>query len=88
MEKEFAFSLLVSIFYGILKFVEMKYIEKEWKSVKLLVRDIIMVMISSFVGIVIFVQYHQSFSNFFSVITDNVMLDTTNTKVYTDMPSF
>lgn len=88
MEKEFAFSLLVSIFYGILKFVEMKYIEKEWKSVKLLVRDIIMVMISSFVGAVIFVQHHQSFSNFFSVITDNVMLDTTNTKVYTDMPSF
>ena len=88
MEKEIAFSLLVSIFYGIFKFIEMKYIEKEWKPVKLIVRDVIMVMISSFVGAIIFVQYHQSFSNFFSVITDNVMLDTSNTKVYTDSPSF
>jgi hypothetical protein len=88
MEKEVAFSLLVSVFYGIFKFVEMKYIEKEWKPIKVIVRDILMVMVSSFAAAIIFVQYHQSFSNFFSVITDNVMLDTSNTKVYTDMPSF
>jgi|TARA_B110000285_G_scaffold198220_1_gene230509 hypothetical protein len=88
MEKEFVFSLIVLLFYGTFKFVEMKYIEREWKSLKLLVRDIVMVFASSFIGAIIFVRYHQSFSNFFSVITDNVMLDTTNTKVYTDMPSF
>lgn len=88
MEKEFAFSLIVSLFYGIFKFIEMKYIEREWKSIKLLVRDIVMVMISAFISAFIFVRYHQSFSNFFSVLTDNVMLDTTNTSVYTDTPSF
>jgi hypothetical protein len=88
MEKEFAFSLLVLLFYSVFKFVEMKYIEREWKPLKLLIRDGLIVFVSSLASAVIFIQYHQSFSNFFNVITDNKMLDTSNTKVYTDIPTF
>ena len=66
----------------------MKYIEKEWKPIRLLVRDTIMVFLSALVSSYIFVNYHQSFSNFFNVITDTAMMDSSNMKVYTGEPGF
>tara|TARA_Y100000816_G_scaffold289771_1_gene276930 strand:- start:1373 stop:1639 length:267 start_codon:yes stop_codon:yes gene_type:complete len=88
MEKEIAFAVMTTLLYGILRFCEMKYIEKEWMPMKLLVRDILMVFISALAAAYIFVNYHQSFSNFFSVITDTAMMDSSNMKVYTGEPGF
>lgn len=88
MEKEFAFSLIIVLFYSLMKFAEMKFIEKEMKPLKILIRDSFLVFISSFVGSYLFINYHQTFSNFFSVVTDTNMLDMTDTKVYTDKPTF
>ena len=88
MEKELAFAIITTVLYVILCCLEMKYIEKEWKPIRLLVRDTIMVFLSALVSSYIFVNYHQSFSNFFNVITDTAMMDSSNMKVYTGEPGF
>ena len=88
MEKELAFAIITTVLYVILRCLEMKYIEKEWKPVKLVVRDLLMVFISALFSAFIFVNYHQSFSNFFSVLTDTAMMDSSNMKVYTGEPGF
>lgn len=88
MEKEFAFALMCTVMYGIMRFLEMKYIEMEWKPIKLVVRDLLMVFISAMFSAYVFVNYHQSFSNFFSVMTDTAMMDSSNMKVYTGEPGF
>ena len=88
MEKEFAFAVITTLFYVILRFLEMKYIEKEWKPIRLLIRDVIIVFVSALASSYIFVNYHQSFSNFFNVITDTAMMDSSNMKVYTGEPGF
>ena len=80
MEKELAFAIITTVLYVILRCLEMKYIEKEWKPIRLLVRDTIMVFLSALVSSYIFVNYHQSFSNFFNVITDTAMMDSSNMK--------
>tara|TARA_B100000035_G_C20568312_1_gene365674 strand:+ start:180 stop:446 length:267 start_codon:yes stop_codon:yes gene_type:complete len=88
MEKELAFAVITTLFYVILRFLEMKYIEKEWKPIRLLIRDVIIVFVSALASSYIFVNYHQSFSNFFNVITDTAMMDSSNMKVYTGEPGF
>ena len=50
MEKIIFFSLVVTVLFLIFKIIEMKYIEKEWAPVKILVRDVVMVFVSSFLG--------------------------------------
>jgi|UniRef100_A0A6C0C2T7 hypothetical protein len=88
MEKEFAFSLIIVLLYSLMKFAEMKFIEKEMKPIKVLIRDSFLVFVSSFVGSYLFINHYQTFSNFFSVVTETNMLDMTDTKVYTDKPTF
>ena len=88
MEKELTFSLIIVLFYSLMKFAEMRFIDKEMKPIKVLIRDSFMVFVSSFVGSYLFINYHQTFSNFFSIVTDKNMLDMSDTRVYTDKPSF
>jgi len=88
MEKEFSFSLIIVLIFTLFKFLEMKFVDKEFKPIKLLIRDSLMVFASSFSGAYVFLNHHQTFSNFFSVVTDTNMLDMSDTKVYTDTPTF
>jgi hypothetical protein len=90
MEKILFFSIVVSIFFLIFKFVEMKYIEKEWKPAKIIIRDIIMVFIASFLGFTIFNKSGSSINQLFDVITDSksVPLSSANVNVFTDNPNF
>tara|TARA_B100000900_G_scaffold413921_1_gene439087 strand:+ start:871 stop:1143 length:273 start_codon:yes stop_codon:yes gene_type:complete len=90
MEKILFFSIVVSSFFLIFKFVEMKYIEKEWKPAKIIIRDIIMVFIASFLGFTIFNKSGSSINQLFDVITDSksVPLSSANVNVFTDNPNF
>jgi hypothetical protein len=50
MENIFLFSMVISIIYIVLKYLEMKLIIKEPKPIKLIIRDALIVYISSISG--------------------------------------
>lgn len=67
--------LVVSIIYGLLRFIEMRFILKENKPLKDLFRDTIIVFISTAVGILVLQQFATNIGK--SV-----------PKVFTDKPNF
>ena len=67
--------LVVSIIYGLLRFIEMRFILKENKPLKDLFRDTIIVFISTVVGIFVLEQFATNIGK--SV-----------PKVFTDKPNF
>lgn len=90
MEKILFFSIVITTFFLIFKFVEMKYIEKEWKPAKIIIRDLVMVFIASFLGISLYNKGGKSVNQLFDVITDtkSVPLSSGNVNVFTDNPNF
>lgn len=46
MENVYVFAGVIAVIYGIFKFIEMRFIEKEARSIKLFVRDTLFVYIS------------------------------------------
>ena len=88
MEKTVALAILVTFLFSIFKILEMKYIDQEWKPLKILVKDSIIIFISSFIGIFIYIQGHNSFSDFFSILTDSKINDLKSTEVFTGEPEF
>ena len=67
--------VVVSIIYGLLRFIEMRFILKENKPLKDLFRDTIIVFISTVIGIVVLQQF-----------TTNIGKSVP--KVFTDKPNF
>jgi hypothetical protein len=80
MRNTFIIAAIVSILFFIIKFVEMKYIEKEDKPLKFLFRDTLIVYFSVFGGLFIFEKV-----NPFINVTD---AKTGVTQVFTDNPGF
>lgn len=88
MEKVFGIAVLVTLLFSITKFLEMKYLEKEWKPLKSVVRDAVIVFICTFAsGFVIF-EMNGSINDFFNVVTETKTLNPAATQVFTDDPGF
>lgn len=60
MENIFMFSSVISIIYIVLKYLEMKIIVKEPKPIKLIIRDAIIVFISSISGFFVLSQFENN----------------------------
>jgi hypothetical protein len=88
MEKVFLLAFALTILYGILKFVEMKFIEREIKPLKEIVRDLILVFSSSFLVFYVFIQYQTKVDDFFSIVTNTNILNPDTTQVFTGSPDF
>ena len=88
MEKVVLLAFSLTLFYGILKFLEMKFIERQMKPLKEIVRDLIVVFISSFSVFYLFVQYQTRIDDFFSVVTNTNILNPNTTEVFTGSPDF
>jgi hypothetical protein len=88
MEKTLFVSIFITILFAGVKFIEMKFIEKELKPLKFLVRDSIVVFIVSFIGIFMCFQFDETISQFFDIVTDNKTLNIANTEIFTDLPGF
>jgi hypothetical protein len=58
MENIFLIATTISIIYFILKFVEMKFVDKETKPLKVLIRDTLLVFFSVIVGVSIIDQFY------------------------------
>jgi len=88
MEKVFILAFLVSIIYGILRVLEMKYVQKEWKPLKDLVRDTLIVFISGAVAGFVTFYADNKVSDFLNIMTQSKVLDSSASQVFTGEPGF
>jgi hypothetical protein len=88
MEKIFIIALLITISFCAIKFIDMKFIDKQMKPLKYVIRDAVFVLISSFSAIYIVLYSNQNISEFFNVVTSTKTLNPATTQVFTDAPGF
>jgi hypothetical protein len=90
METETIFLLgfFTTAFFLILLIIKMKYIDKEYKPLKELVTDGLIVFSSTMIAAYGVFHIKGSFKDFMNVITESKTLDPTAAQVFTDTPSF
>ena len=88
MEKVLIFAISITVLFCILKFLEMKYIDREIKPLKYFVRDAIMVFSSSILCLYLLLQYDKNITDLFAVVTDSKVFSTDTTSVFTGEPGF
>jgi hypothetical protein len=81
MDNIFLIAAIISVIFLILKFIEMRYIEKESKPLKLLIRDALLVYFSVVSGYFILEQLKP-------VIQNGVNLTSNTTPIFIDNPEF
>jgi len=83
-------STIVSILFVLIKFIEMKFVDKQLKPLKFIIRDAVVVFLCTTVGVFSVLNMKDTISNFFNVVTDNKIADVTsgNTQIFTDTPGF
>ena len=88
MEKLILISLFITFLFCIVKILEMKYLEKEWKPLKHIIRDAAIVFASSMAGLFVFFNLNGSMTDFFHLVTDKKTINTAATQIFTDDPGF
>jgi multisubunit Na+/H+ antiporter MnhB subunit len=88
MEKIFIISTIITFLFCLVKFIEMKYLDKELKPLKFLVRDAVIVFVCSLAAAVFVFNMDGSITDFFNVLTDTKTLNTATTQIFTDEPGF
>ena len=88
MENLFLFAIFTTILFILAKIIEMKYIDKVWKPLRTIIRDAIIVFTSSFIASYGYFYMNGSFSDFINIVTENKILKTEATQIFTDIPSF
>lgn len=88
MENVFVIAILTTFMFFVFKIVEMKYLEKEWKPLKFVVRDSLVVFIGSCIASMIFFHLDIYIHDFFNVVTDTKTLNSNATQIFTDAPGF
>jgi len=88
MERALILAFLITLLFFISKIIEMKYVSKEWKPLKIVIRDSVIVFISGFISIVLFFMSNGDVTDFFNVITENKTLKPSATEVFTGEPGF
>jgi hypothetical protein len=88
MEKVLLISSIITAIFGLLKFIEMKYLDRQLKPLKDIIRDIFMVFLASFGSLFILLNYQHKLDDFFSVVTNTTMIKPETTQVFTGVPDF
>ena len=88
MEKMFILALLITFLFCSMKIIEMKYVSKEWKQLKFVIRDAAIVFISSISALFVFNVSNGTMTDFFNIVTDNKVLNPAATEVFTGDPEF
>jgi hypothetical protein len=88
MEKVFILSIVVTCIFVIIKVLEMKYVDKEWKPLKTIIRDSVIILVSSIVGSFLYFNMDGSLTDFLNVVTDNKSFNMSATQIFTDAPGF
>jgi hypothetical protein len=66
----------------------MKFVDKEWKPLKGIIRDAFFVFISSAVGGFLLFQVDSSVTDFLNLVTENKSFNMNTTQIFTDEPGF
>lgn len=91
--------VIATAIYCVSKFAEMKFIDKEFKPVKTLFRDALIVFISSLTATYIFFHFKDSIQEFMNVITNTkvssiggalggISAASSPAEIFTDNPNF
>ena len=88
MEKVLLLAIAITIVFGILKFVEMRYLDKKLKPLKDVVRDLVMVFLSAFLCSFGIINYQSKLDDFLGVITNNKTVSAESTQIFTGNPDF
>ena len=88
MEKVLLLSTIITAVFGLLKFIEMKYLDQHLKPLKEIIRDVFMVFLASFGCLFVLLHYQHKLDDFLSVITNTTMIKPETTQVFTGMPDF
>jgi hypothetical protein len=88
MDNLFLFAIFTTILFVLAKIAEMKFIDKEWKPLRIIIRDAIIVFSSAFVSSYGYSYINGSFSDFLNIVTENKVLKTDATQIFTDVPTF
>lgn len=88
MEKALFMAILICVLFGILKFLEMKYLDKHLKPLKDVIRDLVMVFLSAFGTSFLFIYHQHKIDDFLSVLTNTSSIKAETTQVFTGMPDF
>ena len=84
----FIFAGLVAVLYLVLKVLEMKYIDKDFKPVKTIVRDVFIVFVCSLSGAFVSFKMNGTIHDFFNVITQTKVLNNDQAQIFTGEPGF
>uniref|UniRef100_A0A6C0FF75 Uncharacterized protein n=1 Tax=viral metagenome TaxID=1070528 RepID=A0A6C0FF75_9ZZZZ len=88
MEKLLIISALIALMFFILKMLEMKYIDKEMKPLKNVIRDSVFVFVASLGCLFVFLNFNGSINDFMSIITADKSGNLKATEIFTDEPGF
>ena len=88
MEKALFLAIGITIVFGILKFLEMKYLDKHLKPLKDVVRDLVMVFLSPFLCSMGVLHLQTKIDDFLSILTNTSSLKPDNTQVFVGTPDF
>ena len=81
-------AILTTFLFCFVKMLQMKFLEKEMRPLKELVRDAIMVFIASFAGYFVYFRMDGTVSDFFNAVTETNVISSANTEIFTDKPDF
>ena len=88
MEKALILSLVVCFLFGIIKFLEMRYLEKKYKPLKEIVRDLFIVLIAAFSASFMFLYHQDRIDDFLAILTNTNIINKETTQVFTGSPDF
>jgi hypothetical protein len=89
MENVLTIAILITIFFCLAKFVEMKFIDKELKPLKFIIRDALIVFVSSISASFIYFNMNGNLADFMNVMTDTKTAPVGGaTEIFTDSPGF
>jgi hypothetical protein len=74
--------------YCSMKIIDMKYVSKEWKPIKFVIRDALVVFVSCVASIFAFNVSNGTITDFFNIVTENTVLNPSATEVFTGDPEF
>lgn len=89
MENIFLIAVFATVMFCLAKFVEMKFVEKEMKPLKFLVRDAVMVFVSTALSVFAYSNMNGSISDFLNTLTETKTAPVGGaTEIFTDSPGF
>ena len=81
-------SIIITIIFFTAKMLEMRYLEKQSKPLKEIVRDAVIMFCCSLLGSFVYFNLNTTLMEFFNIVTETKTLNPETTMIFTDLPGF